>query len=257
MVQSTVGKDELLVKANNLRKAIVKSLYSAITVVKGVVTVPECKELQVVAHIPTDAGFSSRDLSYFKSYYADVRIEAIEAMNFAALKLQQGFQRDGHENPLIKADRDAASKGAAKCAAMVKYIESEEQRRIDDVVNRKERDRIEYEEFLNEQKAEREKNLAAVREREAGKRAAAAERPKLQNITVGTGLDALAAVKTEMRKVGKFTAERRIKKAEAVEIAGGELQLQLLLSDGNGLLEDYRQIVTVKAGAVTRYLLKE
>jgi len=248
---------DLIAKANEYRKATIRNLFAAIDVVKGKAIIPECKEIQVVAHNPMDLGFSSRDFNFFKDLYGRMKADAMERMNFAATAIQKQMQKEGRYNPLIKKDRDSASLGAAKCGALITAIENEETRRINSVQERRDRDRREYEEYLAAQKATRDAAKAEVRAKEQAKREAAAQRPKLENKVIGTDLEALAAVKVEMRKVGKFVAERKIKKAEAIELAGGEITLKNILEVGGGLLPDFRQIVVRKVGAVSQYIVLE
>ena len=108
------------------------------------------------------------------------------------------------------------------------------------------------------------KHKAQKQAQEKAKREAAAARPKLQGVTLyGPGLEALASLKVEMRKSGKFTAEHKILKAEVIELLGSEDALKAALSTrGNttdvlATLKDYCQITVKKSGAVTVYGIRE
>lgn len=255
---------DLILKANETRKSIIRNLFAAITIEKGKGIVPDCPELKVVSHNPMDSGFSARDFSFFKSLYNKLREDAISRQSFAAETMQREMQKEGRYNPLVRGDRDRATMGAIRCSALISAIEAEETRRVNSYQEQRakqeaqrEKDRHEYEEYLAAQKAAREAAKAEVRAAEAVKREAAAQKPKLQGVVLGNDLSSLANLAVEMRKVGKFTAERKITKAQAIELAGNEITLKNIMEVGGGLLPDFRQIVTVKAGVVTRYMVKE
>ena len=271
---------DLISAKNESRKSIIRALYNAIEIKGGKVLYPETElnKLHVISARPIDEGFSDRDFNFFKTLYSQFKAgntakqqEEIALQHDAAVYLQKQMKTEGRVNPLLKNERDDHSRKAsnfgyfaAKCDALIFSIDMEIARRAEAYKVQREKDRAEYEEYLHIQQATKDAAAAEIRAKEQAKREAAAARPKLQGITLyGDGMGALALVAVEMRKVGKFTSERKIKKAEAVELVGDEdaLITALGVAKLNGTevvatLPDYRVITAQKNGAVTQYILK-
>jgi hypothetical protein len=272
---------DLISAMNDKRKTFIRNLFNAIEIKvgkeNGKVLYPEqeLSLLHLVAIRPMDPGYSDKDFNFFKTLYAQFKAghvakqqEEIALQHDASVYIQKQMHAEGRVNPLLKKERDEHSRKAAnfaylaaKCDALIDAINAEQTRRFNVYKEQREKDRLEYEEYLRKQQ----ENKEAVRKAEAEKRAAAAARPKLQGITLyGNGMEALALVAIEMRKAGKFTSERKITKAEAIELIGNEDALRTAFaiakqnnSEVLGELADYRQLFVKKNGAAVVYGIRE
>ena len=260
---NTANLKDQVKAANESRKNIMRELYNSLKLEKGKIISVVPTTIQAIAIRATDAGFSARDFQFFQTLYAGFRARHIADQTDLAKQMQDKVSKEGHYPSWMKFERDKATNLAAKCSAMIDIIDAEMNRRVEAARIQRETEAAEHAAWLQKSKTEAEARKNVVREAEAKKREAAATKPKLQGITLGSGLDALALIAVEMRKVGKFTSERKIKKAEAVELVGDEDALKTALeiakknnSDVIATLKDYRVITAKKNGAVTQYILK-
>lgn len=261
---NTANLKDQIAAANESRKNIMREIYNSLKLEKGKIVSVVPTTIQAVAIRPTDAGFSDRDFNFFKTLYLGFRARHIADQTDLAEQMQDKVSKEGRYPSWMKFERDKATNLAAKCSAMIGIIDAETSRRIEEIKTRKETEAAEHAAWLKKSQDEAEARKNSVREAEAKKREAAALKPKLQGITLGSGLDALALLAIEMRKVGKFTSERKIKKAEVVELVGDEDALKTALeiakqnhSEVVATLSDYRVITAKKSGAVTVYGIRE
>jgi hypothetical protein len=257
-------KDQIAA-ANENRKNIMRALYNSIRLEKGKIVSVEVATIQTIAIRATDEGFSARDFQFFQTLYSGFRSKHIAAQNELATLMQDKVSKEGRYPSWMKFERDKATNLAAKCSAMIDIINAEMNRRVEAAKNQRETEAREHAEWLQKSKLEAEARKNAVREAEAKKREEAAKKPKLQGITLyGSGMEALALLTIENRKAGKFVSERKIKKAEAVELVGDEnaLSTALAIAKQNNsevvvTLADYRVITAKKNGAATMYGIRE